>query len=90
MQLNCILHLPKIYNIKRILEKQIIMEDIKPYEPKPQTWHHAGWLPMLVTCLVVGIAFSFGISYNNSTLKAKSLIAACCKDSCSFVTTTVL
>lgn len=71
MQLNCILPLPKIYNIKRILEKQIIMEDIKPYEPKPQTWHHAGWLPMLVTCLVVGIAFSFGISYNNSTLKAK-------------------
>ncbi len=47
------------------------MEDIKPYEPKPDTWHHAGWLPMLVTCVVVAIAFSIGISYSNSTIKAK-------------------
>ncbi len=47
------------------------MENNKPYEPKPNTWHHAGWLPMLVTCIVVGIAFSVGITYNNSTLKAK-------------------
>ncbi len=47
------------------------MENHKSYKPKPNTWHHAGWLPMLVTCIVVGIAFSMGISYNNSTLNAK-------------------
>ncbi len=41
------------------------------YVPKPETWHHAGWLPLLVAAVIVGVAFTVGISYSNARRKEK-------------------
>ncbi len=41
------------------------------YVSKPDTWHHAGWLPMIVATMVVGAAFTLGIMHNNAQLKDK-------------------
>ena len=41
------------------------------YVSKPDTWHHAGWLPMIVATIVVGAAFTLGIMHNNAQLKDK-------------------
>jgi hypothetical protein len=46
-------------------------EYMATYEPKPETWHHAGWLPLLVAGLIVAVAFSIGLNYNSKRIKAQ-------------------
>ena len=48
-------------------------EYMSTYEPKPETWHHAGWLPLLVAGLIVAVAFSIGLYYNSGRIKAKKI-----------------
>jgi hypothetical protein len=44
---------------------------ISTYVPKPDTWRQAGWLPLLVAGVIVGIVFTIGMKSNATRLKAK-------------------
>jgi hypothetical protein len=44
---------------------------VSTHVPKPETWHHAGWLPLLIAGGIVGILFTIGMSYSNRLQKEK-------------------
>jgi uncharacterized protein (UPF0333 family) len=44
---------------------------VSTYVPKPDTWRQAGWLPLLVAGVIVGIVFAIGMKSNATRLKAK-------------------
>jgi hypothetical protein len=44
---------------------------VSTYTPKPDTWRQAGWLPLLVAGVIVGIVFTIGMKSNATRLKAK-------------------
>ena len=44
---------------------------VSTHVPKPETWHHAGWLPLLVAGGIVGILFTIGMSYSGRLQKEK-------------------
>jgi hypothetical protein len=41
------------------------------YENKPEHWRHAGWLPLLVAGVIVGVLFTIGMSYSIGWRKEK-------------------
>jgi hypothetical protein len=44
---------------------------VSTYVPKPYTWREAGWLPLLVAGVMVGIVFTIGMKSNADRLKIK-------------------
>jgi hypothetical protein len=60
-----------LININHALTPDLEQEYISTYQPKPETWHHAGWLPLAVAAAVVGVAFLIGLDYNSKRLKTE-------------------
>jgi plasmid replication initiation protein len=46
-------------------------EKSEKYVSKPYTWREAGWLPLLVAGVIVGIVFTIGMKSNADRLKTK-------------------
>ena len=44
---------------------------VSTHVPKPETWHHAGWLPLLIAGAIVGVLFTIGMSYSGRLQKEK-------------------
>jgi hypothetical protein len=44
---------------------------VSTYVPKPDTWRQAGWLPLLVAGVIVGIVFTIGMKSNATRLKTQ-------------------
>jgi hypothetical protein len=44
---------------------------VSTYVPKPDTWREAGWLPLLVAGVIVGVIFTIGMKSNAARLKTK-------------------
>ncbi len=44
---------------------------VSTHVPKPETWHHAGWLPLLIAGGIVGVLFTIGMSYSGRLQREK-------------------
>jgi hypothetical protein len=48
-----------------------VPEHISTYIPNPETWHHAGWLPVAIAGVIVAILFLIGLNYNSGRIKER-------------------
>ena len=61
----------KLTEINHVFGNEKTRDYVSTYVQKPDTWRQAGWLPLLVAAVIVGVFFTIGLNNNSVNLKEK-------------------